>query len=566
MMRTAPAMSQQPAVPPGAGCIVDICEEFGWRRASHGAVTVWFKGWIDGLDAAALASRFAQEPPSATTVGDLLASVVGHFALAVTGPGFAFAAVDWVRSIPLAAAKVDDGWVIDDRPERLRQRAGLTGADIDPNAALAIGMAGYTIDDAALYRGIHLLVPGELAFFESGSLTRHRYYIYRPWQVRPASERALEVELKDLTLNLIERMLGTLQGRMLVIPLSAGRDSRLVASAAKHLGYKNVRLFTYGRAGNFEAKASQVIAERLGYRWTFVPATIGKQRRFFGSADYERYLDFADSGCSLPFVQDMAPLMELKANGYVPDDAVIVNGNSGDYISGNHVPESMWLTAEGLSDDARWQRITDALLKKHFGLWNSLVTPANNARVVALLRNSIACAGGTLGDPETDHGLYEYAEFQDRQCRYVITGQRIYEFLGHEWRLPLWDNDYLDFWEGVPLAEKAGQGLYARMLTSANWGGVWQDVPVNRKTIRPLTVVPLRLAAKLLHTPFGRERWHRFERRYFQYWLDATCSAACVPYDRVRRDTRGARHHIAWLAELYLARHGVALDRLSAQA
>ena len=117
----------------------------------------------------------------------------------------------------------------------------------------------------------------------------------------------------------------------------------------------------------------------------------------------------------------------------------------------------------------------------------------------------------------------------------------------------------------MPLAEKAGQGLYARMLTNANWGGVWQDVPVNRKTIRPLSVVPIRLAAKLLHAPFGRERWHRFERRYFQYWLDATCNAACVPYERVRNDTRGARHHIAWLAELYLARHGVALDQLSAR-
>ncbi len=148
-----------------------------------------------------------------------------------------------------------------------------------------------------------------------------------------------------------------------------------------------------------------------------------------------------------------------------------------------------------------------------------------------LLRDSIARAGGALGEPDTDHGLYEYAEFQDRQCRYVITGQRIYEFLGHEWRLPLWDNDYLQFWERVPLAEKAGQGLYARMLTNANWGGVWQDVPVNRKTIRPLSLIPFRLAAKLLHAPFGRERWHRFERRYFQYWMDATCNAACVPYE-----------------------------------
>ena len=46
----------------------------------------------------------------------------------------------------------------------------------------------------------------------------------------------------------------------------------------------------------------------------------------------------------------------------------------------------------------------------------------------------------------------------------MITGQRIYECLGHDWRLPLWDNDYLDFWETVPLRFKAGQRLYNEML------------------------------------------------------------------------------------------------------
>ena len=190
------------------------------------------------------------------------------------------------------------------------------------------------------------------------------------------------------------------------------------------------------------------------------------------------------------------------------------------------------------------------------------MTPSAKARIAALLRQSILRAGGVLADPDADHGLYEYAEFQDRQCRYVVTGQRIYEFLGHEWRLPLWDNAYLRFWEGVPLEEKRGQVLYDRMLRKANWGGVWRDIPVNRKTVRPAWLVPIRAIAKGLHVPFGRERWHRFERQCLQYWMEPICYSACVPYRNVWRDRRGARNHVAWLAELYLARHGVSLDEL----
>jgi asparagine synthase (glutamine-hydrolysing) len=277
---------------------------------------------------------------------------------------------------------------------------------------------------------------------------------------------------------------------------------------------------------------------------------------------YGRYLEFADSCGSVPFVQDMAPLAELKRQCFVPDDAVIVNGNSGDFITGNHILPELCEPPRGLSETARWRRITDALVRKHFALWRSLMTPANTNRIAALLRQSIIRAGGVLGDPEGDHGLYEYAEFQDRQCRYVVTGQRIYEFLGHEWRLPLWDNAYLRFWEGVPLEEKRGQVLYDRMLRKTNWGGVWDGIPINHKSIRPFAIRPLRLIAKALHAPLGVERWHRFERRYFQYWTENTANTACVPYARVYRDSRGARHHIAWLAELYLARHGVGLDEL----
>jgi asparagine synthase (glutamine-hydrolysing) len=566
MARSTDAMTTPGTRLPGAPpCEVAIGQQHGWRRHRSGEITLWFKGAMHGLDGARLAKRLADAKPelSPEWIGKLLTDTDGHYAFAAIGPGFGVAAVDWVRSIPLAAAQMRGNWVIDDQPERLRRRAGLGPGAIDRDAALAIGMAGYTIDDATLYRGLELLVPGELIWFGPDGMRRHRYYIYRPWLVRAGDSIILEKELAETTLAIMEKMLASLDGRPLLVPLSAGRDSRAVASVARHLGYANVRCFTYGRAGNFEANASRAIAERLGYPWTFVPATIGSQRRFFASETYERYLDSADSCASVPFVQDMAPLIELKRSGYLTDDAVIANGNSGDFISGNHILPQLCEPARALDAEARWRRIIDGLIGKHFSLWRSLATPEAKARIAMLLRRSIERAGGTLGDPEADHGLYEYAEFQDRQCRYVVTGQRIYEFLGHEWRLPLWDNAYLRFWEGVPLAEKAGQALYARMLYNADWGGVWRHIPVNRKTVRPRFIIPFRLLAKALHAPLGPERWHRFERRYLHYWMEATANTACVPYSRVWRDRRGARHHIAWLAELYLARHGIDLDTLA---
>jgi uncharacterized membrane protein len=164
-MTTVAAQRVEPS-----GCDVAIQESYGWNCHRAGAITLWFKGWMHGLDGAQLAKRIdaAGGAISPEWIGNLLLEGDGHYALVVAGPGWAVAAVDWVRSIPLAAAQVGGRWIVDDQPERLRKRAGLSTADIDPDAALAIAMAGYTIDAAAFYRGIELLVPGELIWFNAG--------------------------------------------------------------------------------------------------------------------------------------------------------------------------------------------------------------------------------------------------------------------------------------------------------------------------------------------------------------------------------------------------------------
>ncbi|MCW5771390.1 MAG: asparagine synthase [Rhodospirillaceae bacterium] len=546
---------------------IDCLESPAWVRFDHPGVRLWLRGYIEA-DGARRLAQLLESPGTDLLheIGGLLAEVTGHFAVIAAARDALLVAVDWVRSIPVFLAQIGDVWHIDDRADRLRKRANLGVGDLDRDAALSLAMAGYTIDRATLYRGLRMLGPGECALLRRGAAPAiTRYYTYRPWQVRDDSRSRLKGKLTEATLDVVERMIASLDGRPLAVPLSAGYDSRLIASAAKHLGFKNVLCFAYGRLGNFEAEASRAIAERLGYRWAFAPLSISSQRRFFASETYRLYLEQCDTCASVPFVQDMSAVAALKEHGFIPPDAVIANGNSGDFISGMHIAPQLRNTPDpALGLEARKLRILDALEKKHFALWEALRTPGNRGFIKERLWSSIEAAGGALGDVRGDHGLYEYAEFQDRQCKYVITGQRIYESLGHHWRLPLWDNAYMRFWESVPLEFKVGQSLYSEMLHDADWGGVWNRVPVNRKTIRPRWLIPLRFTAKIACAPLGQKQWHRFERRFLQYWMDVTCNAAVTSYRRVARDGRGARHAVAWLAADYLAEKGVELDRISA--
>ena len=154
------------------------------------------------------------------------------------------------------------------------------------------------------------------------------------------------------------------------------------------------------------------------------------------------------------------------------------------------------------------------------------------------------------------YGVYECSEYQNRPAKYVLGGQRVYDYFGLGWRVPLWERPFVDFSRTVPLALKFRQRLYREKMRRLDWGGVWRDID-DRRRISPGWLVPVRWSARLAMAPLGRQRWHDVERRYFGYWMDLVCNYAPLPYWQVARDRRGFRNAISWFTEAYLRRHGL---------
>ena len=480
----------------------------------------------------------------------------GHFALILTGPEWSLAAVDPVRSLPLIWARRDDDIYVTHDGPKLRDTLGLGPDDIDVTQSDAFAMGGFTIGSATLYGAIRQLIPGTFLLSAADTpCSIGTYHSWRPHRRAETDPGDIAASLSRLHEVLIERLIADAAGRSILIPLSAGLDSRFLASGLAAAGYDNVHCVAYGLAGNREAVVSRQIAQRLGYRWSFVPYTNATVRAAWASEDHRAYEAYADSFTAIPFPQDYLALITLRDRGDLPADTLVVNGQSGDFTSGNHIPKSL-IRHNGGSDEARMARILDALVVKHFKHWSELATAERMARIRSLLASEITAVGGLPENPENDFGVYEYGEFVDRQAKYVINGQRLYEYLGLDWRLPLWERPNLDFWERAPLSAKANQSLYREVLERDNWGGVWRDIPVNPMRIRPVSLMVARQIAKILHAPLGAERWHAFERRYLTYWMSPLCSYAPWPYGRIALDRRNFYSAIGWYIEAYLNRHG----------
>jgi len=538
----------------------------GWLRCETQGLTLWFKGYLNGESAEGLARRLGPLP--CEDWAQAAAGLDGHFSLVAARDDTVFAAVDRIASIPVFYGFDGTAWRVDGNARRLA--AGLGATTINPDAALALAMSGATIGEATLLDGIEALGAGEAVLFAPGQEPRRqRLYLYMPEpdETVPADDPALRRRLADVTMGIFSKMVASLEGRAVAVPLSAGLDSRLVACALKELGVENVTCFSYGRRGNFEAEGARRVAAKLGYDWIFVEHTPRQQAATFASEECRAFEAFADPLNAIPFHQDFFAVGSLKEEGKIPQEAVIVNGQSGDYIAGNHIPPSLCAalgdSSEGdSSEEARWERITAALMDKHYDLWKTLRTPENEARISAMLREEMESEGGGLGKPENDFALYEMLEFLNRQVKYVVAGQRSYEWHGYDWRLPLWDNDFLDFWKAAPLAAKAGRRLFRETFAECNWGGVWREEWEFPQTVMPAWLRPVRFVAKLMHAPLGRARWHRFEKNYFDWAMDEVCNYAVTPYGRVARDRRGHRNAVSWHGERYLAAKGLGFNGL----
>jgi asparagine synthase (glutamine-hydrolysing) len=526
-------------------CNILITDEYQWRKTSRNDIDIFFKG---NLDKICIKVLFSLPFKDDIFIQQYINTINVNFAIVVLAKDFCIMAVDKIRSTPIIYTNVYDTWYIDCKLSRLINTTGEK--KVNKYSALSVAMSGYTIGDNTIYESIKSLMAGQLVVLRSlCSIKKIQYYQYLPKPIINYNKAHLELELEQVTLNILKKTIDSLDGRQAIIPLSAGNDSRLIASGFKYLGYKNVKCYSYG-FNDYESDTSQIIADKLGYEWKLVKLDIKKEKRFYKSKEFDEYLEFSDVATSIPVVRWLSTVRILKESGWIDEDAIFINGNSGDFVSGGHINPKIF-TKENkrvLSNKADIDFMLYAFLGKHFNLWGRLFNKKNKGTIVDLLFHEYKKIL-KYGDSEVPiEAVYESLEYFHRQSKYVVSAQRIYEYYGYEWRLPLWDVDYLDFWSKIPVDLKYKQRLYKDMLLNANWSGVWR-IPINKSNIRPKWIIPLRGVVQFVFFITGnhKEQWRKFEISVFKYWMDNGRVTTMFPYLEfvVNSDIRGVQSLIS---------------------
>ncbi|MGB0719448.1 MAG: asparagine synthase-related protein, partial [Bdellovibrionales bacterium] len=341
------------------------------------------------------------------------------------------------------------------------------------DALLQFCMAGYVIGAETLHQDIKTLQAGEYIIINKADRDIHvkRYYAYSPC---PAVDADYQVRMQDFERALDQAILRAItqaDGREVWVPLSGGLDSRLILAKLHEHGCPNLKTFSYGLTGNDEAKIAQSIAKMLDVPWFMMAAKPGKARGLYKSDLRKDYEDFAHGGCVIPSYVEFEAIYRLKESGICASDSFIINGQTGDYLSGGHVPKVIYENNDPAEDD-----MLDYIIQKHFSIWESLKTPENIQLIKQQIQKCLMVPAAHLDKKNKFMAQYEAFEWAERQAKMVVQGKAIYEYFGFQWALPLWDADLMDFFATLPYALKYKQKLYIDYTAHYNYKGVF-DVP-----------------------------------------------------------------------------------------
>ncbi len=409
--------------------------------------------------------------------------------------------------------------------------------NVDLTSSIEFAMSGYVTGNRTLCKDIFCIQPGEFITLnkKDKQLNTHRYFQYLP-QISTDAQDTVEriAELNTLLDQITLKVIDKAQGRPIWIPLSGGLDCRIILCKLHEHGYKNLNTFTYGPKYNFEALHAKRVAKALNVPWVFVSPNKNTLRRYFNSDERKAFWKNTDGLKAISSMREFAALMHLRAKKLLPDNAILINGQSGDYITGGHI-SAVW----GEQNNFTPSDLYSVLFNKHYALWKKLKTPYHEQilqnRIQEILPDNWTSAQTAMDGAE----LEEAWEYDGRQICLVANGQRSYDFFNYDWEMPLWDKALVNFCQTLSMPQKKGQALYKKYLQQYNYKNLFpaQEPHIWRWPLTMLWVVP---CAKIIEKLRGKKAKKDFYAlmRYYGHYSNQFYSFPWKIHKKTHLDTR----------------------------
>lgn len=461
----------------------------------------------------------------------------GFFRFAIWNKNFFFGSVDQVASKTILYKKQDG---------KLNVYFNAPNSNyFNFSSVIDIFYSGYSIKNETIFKNIKSLLPGECIYYENNKeIVNFNWNHFNPTY---HSKNRNEKELTQILIRIFENIIQNNSNKRFLIPLSAGFDSRLVVSLMKYLG-ASFETFTYGFNNQRDFKIAKEICAKLNIKNHKIIMD-NNNSKVYQKKKFKEFLEYKNFGIAANNFGDFGPLsiLDKKIN---KNEFMILNGQSGDFLTGGHLPIDT--ISEKNSSKKNKSSIFNFILSKHYSLWNNHRESIKQDYFNKLNKYYFKHCQNYLDFLK----CYEIYEFENRQSKWVIGQQKVYEFLGYTWELPLWKISIMKFFEKkIGLKEKINQNYYKSYLIKKNYSNVWKNVAINPNLTFPTILSLFIIFFKIIFFFKKRDKWHLFRKKYLEYFLDPTGVISLLTYKKYINLTSVPRNSISIISKKYFNKY-----------
>lgn len=439
-----------------------------------------------------------------------------NFSFIASYKNFTLACVDHISSYPIYYTKNNNSLFF--APNIYDLNIDLKNNNFNKQSELEILMAGYVTEDRTLIKNIFQLEAGSFAISPEKKIID--YYLHYPSKnLNVSSDIKLIKDIDEILNNIFKNIYNKYADYKIIVPLSGGLDSRLILGKLKEIGFNNITAISYGPKYNSEAKLAKIVAKKLNIPWLFLVSKKKIAKKLFYLEEFANYLKYSCNYSRSPNMQEFHFLYDLSEKKIINKKTLIINGQTGDFISGGHIPKSLILNPESKENMIKY------IIDKHYSLWQNLRTGNNLDKIINLLNNYKSFENINLLENKLNYAyMYNLWEWRERQSKFVINQQKIYDFYNVYWELPLWNAQFINFWRNLPLKHLENKKLYIKYLDHWNYKNIFLDKKINytrldRQEINrwPGFSYFLFIIGKVLGLLFGKN-FKYFYYNYFKYF------------------------------------------------
>jgi len=364
---------------------------------------------------------------------------------------------DIIRAFPVFYSKGDnDIYVSDDIHLILKELKLKELNSVSKNEFLS---AGFVSGHNTLINNVQVTQSGELLSFENNILTIESYFNYYISKPNQSTKEELETKSKQIIDRTFNRLVKSLNGKMAVIPLSGGLDSRLIACKLKELGHEKILCYTFGKSTNNPEKiTSEKVAKKLGLNWVFIEYNHKNIGKYINTEEFIQYYNFYSQYSSSFMFQDYFAVKYLTENKLIPRDSIFIPGYSGDFLGGSQLYKNGIIKFK-----ASLKKIAKSIVNERY------IHTKLSLEQKREIEEKIKIQLETTSENNTKlqaYSIFENWEMKENLSKFIGNVAHIYNYFDYEYRLPYWDYELVNFFKYIPYECKFGKILYNNVLKS----------------------------------------------------------------------------------------------------